>query len=1072
MNTSTLITKVLLPRRREDVLTRQRLLDRLYDMVDRKLVLVSAPAGYGKTTLLVDFAHDLEHPVCWYALDWNDLDPRVFLEHLVLSLHHRFPDFGERTRQALATNPDLTRGAPSVVNVLINEMVDVIPQWFVLVLDDYHRLGETSEVGAILARCLDYQTDQFLLVIAGRTVPDLPFIVRLTARGEIGGLGQADLRFHGDEIQALFAQNYNLHIPMKEAKELAVQSEGWITSILLSVHTMWQGVLQGLVRARTSDQPVYEYLAQEVFAQQEPPVRAFLNASSTLQEMSPALCQEALGLEEAEYFLKLVETRSLFVTRLEGDWYRYHHLFQEYLQARLQQVDEPRWSELHRRVARWFEAHEQPDAAVHHYLTVGAYEDAARVMEAAAQDMFYTGRLGTLMAWGAALPAPVRERAPRLMLSQSRAAHMLGRWEEALALTEVAERGYRARQDADGLAYVLLHRCQIWQEQGRSLEALALGQEVLSRIEEMGVLVAYEAHRVFGMSCLALGRLEEGEAHLRQALRCSLEQGGDFERSSVQNALADCLWRQGHWAEAIAVQRQAVATWRRLGNPGTLAGALNDLGFYLCSTGEYGEAMRLCEEALELARRSGYRRNEALTLLSLAEMTRDLGALERAAKACEEGLAIADELGDGFLSAYGREALGLVHLWWGDYAAAQAAIEQAMERAERQRSEYQLGRYRASLGLVKAEARQLEAGLTELTRACERLRQIDAHGELARAQFFTAWALFQSGQEAEALTTLQQVLTTADPPCREYLFVVEGRRVLPMLERAYAHETGGEELAALLARARAFERTAQSAFQQASPPETDAKEPLRIFGFGRGRVQRGGREISLSEWEAASVRHLLFYLLTHPSRSRDQIAAVFWPELSPEKAKASFHTTKFRLKRALGREALYFDGYCYQVHPDLDYWFDVAEFERLLHSTASEAVKGTGLGRRVERLQQAIALYQGDFLEDCYADWSLLYREALRERCLEAVEELAERLLARRQYRLAIQTLRQGLEMDDLREKLYCRLMRAYVLSGQRSQALAQYQCCAKVLERELGAVPSLETTSLYRRILDGLPLD
>jgi LuxR family maltose regulon positive regulatory protein len=1065
MNTSTLITKVLLPRRREDVLTRQRLLNRLYDMVGRKLVLVSAPAGYGKTTLLLDFAHDLEHPVCWYALDRSDHDPRVFLEHLALSLHHRFPDFGERTRQALAANPTLTHGAPSVVNVLINEMVEVIPRWFVLILDDYHRLGKAPEVGAILARLLTYQTDQFLLIIASRTVPELPLIIQLAAKREVGGLGQEDLRFRTDEIQRLLSQNYGLHIPDKEAEELAAQSEGWITGILLTAHTMWQGILEGLLRARISDQPVYEYLAQEVFAYQEPPVQSFLTASSILQEMSPTLCQEALGLEEAGHYLELLEDRNLFITQLEGGWYRYHHLFQEYLQARLRREDESQWIELHCRAARWFEVHERPEEAVHHYLAVDTYEDAARVMEAAIQNMFYAGRLETLMAWGAALPTPLCERTPRLVLFQSRAADMLGRWEEALALTEVAERGYRASEDTRGLAYALLQRCKVWREQGRFREALALGQEVLSLIEETGVPVTYEAHRIIGMSCLAPGRLEEGEAHLRQALTDCLEQGSDFEQASIKGALADCLWRQGCSTEAVEVQRQAVAIQWRLGNSGALAGALNDLGFFLYSTGEYGEALCLFEEALELARRSGHRRNEALTLLSLAELTRDLGALEQAMKACEEGLSIADELGDGFLSAYGREALGLAHRCRGDYSSAQTAIKQAMEQAEQQHSEYQLGRYGASLGLVRAEAGEVEAGLAELTRACERLQRIGAHSELARAQFLAAWALFQAGREAEALAILQQMLATADLPSREFLFVVEGRRALPLLERAHAQGVGGEDLAALLARARAFEHTAQTTLQQVSLPEAEVGEPLRIFGFGRGRVERRGEEISPSDWEAAATRQMLFYLLTHPLRSRDQIAAVLWPELPTSKVKATFHTTKFRLKRALGgQEVLHFDGQSYQIHPDLDYWFDVEEFGRLL--------EGAGPGRRMERLQQAIALYQGDFLEDCYADWCLPTRERLRERCLEALYELAARLLAQRRYRQATHMLRRGLAMDDLRERFHRQLMRAYALSGRRSEALAQYRRCAEILERELGTAPSPETTALYQRILEGLPLN
>ena len=183
MDTSTLITKVLIPRRRRDVLTRQRLLNQLYDVVDRKVVLVSAPAGYGKTTLMIDFAHDLEHPVCWYTLDESDRDPRIFFEHLILSLNHRFPDFGERTRQALAATTDLGSGAPGVVNALLNEIVDLIPQWFVLVLDDYHRLEGGAEVEAILNRCLTYQRGQFLLVIASRGAIELSSTITLVPPG-------------------------------------------------------------------------------------------------------------------------------------------------------------------------------------------------------------------------------------------------------------------------------------------------------------------------------------------------------------------------------------------------------------------------------------------------------------------------------------------------------------------------------------------------------------------------------------------------------------------------------------------------------------------------------------------------------------------------------------------------------------------------------------------------------------------------------------------------------------------------------------------------------------------------
>lgn len=1064
METSPLITKVMLPRRRSDMLTRRRLLNRLYDMVDRRLALVSAPAGYGKTTLLVDFAHDLEHPVCWYTLDYSDHDPRVFLEYLILSLQHRFPDFGTRTRQALANSADLKDGAPGVVKVLINEIVETIPRWFVLVLDDYYLLGKAPEVGAILTRLLSYQTDQFLMVIASRSVPELPLIVQLTAKGLVDGLGQRDLRFRSQEIQALLAQNYQLRVPEEEAHELAAQSEGWITGILLTAHTMWRSILENLVRARSSDQPVYEYLAQEVFAQQEPAVQSFLTVSSTLQEMHPDLCHEALGLEHSQRFLTLLEDRNLFITHLEGEWYRYHHLFREYLQMRLQRSATEHWSELHRRAAEWFEAHEQPEEAINHYLTTDAYMDAGRVMEAEARAFYYAGRLETLMSWGAALPKEVQKRLPHLALFRSRAADMLGRWDEALELADVAERGHQERGELERLAYVHLHRCFLWEGKGKFQEAFTLAEEVLSLVQENDVPVHYEAYRILGRSCLFLGRLKEGQTYLQQAVTYAREQAGVLELSSAQSALAECLWRLGRWDEAVRIMRQAVESRRRMENAGALAGVLNDLGFYLYSTGAYEEALHLLEEAQELGLRLGLPRDAALALLSMAELKRDLGALEQAAEACRQGVEIADDLGYAFLSAYGREAMGLIERCRGNYSLAGQYIEEALERAEQQCSEYQMGRYEASLGLVKSQDGAMAEGLKSLRHARERLERIRARGELARAWLYSAWALFCNQQEEEALEAFQQAWKMTEDCGREFLFVIEGRRMLPLLEYASTEGLDGRELPALLERAHNFEQVAQGLVGPSRSIEPEQKPSLRIFGFGYGRAELGGEEIPPSEWAAASVRHLLFYLLMHGSQTRDQIAAALWPELPAHKVKATFHTTKFRLKRALDREAVHYDGTSYHIHPELEAWFDVAVFEKL--------VKEQGAGRPEERFHKAVELYQGDFLVDCYADWCVPIRERLRRQYLEAIEELAQRLLVRRQYRRALEVLRRGLEVDNLREDIHRQLMRAYTRSGRRSEALAQYRRCARLLEQELGALPSPQTTALYRRILEELPLD
>ncbi len=1085
MDISPLVTKILFPERRQSVLRRYRLINRLYDMVDHRLIIVSAPAGYGKTTLLVDFVHDLrtleDHPICWYSLDENDRDPCTFLTHLIHSIEYRFVSVKlANTSQLLKDNVDFSNGAPKVVEKLMEEIVELIPRWFVLVLDDFHQLGEAPEIYQIVNGIVTFKQSEFLTIITSRSTVDLESTIDMLSKTEMGYIKQNALRFHPSEIQDLLAQNYDMQVSDAESRALAEQCEGWITGILLTDPASHKDIRTILARARASGSTIYSYLAKEIYEHQEPEVREFMIVSSTLREVRPSLCRDILGLEQSRHFLELVEQRNLFIVRLEGegDWYRYHQLIRDYLQTRLQREDRARWAALHRRAADWFEAHEHLEDAVHHHLTVDAHADAARVMEMAVQDIFYAGRLETLMAWGAALPDPARERAPRLALFQSRAAHMLGQWQESLALTEIAERGYRAREDHCGLAYTLLHRCEVWQAQGRFQEALDLGQETLALVKESGVPVAYEARRILGQSCLALGQLDEGETHLRQALEHCAEQGSDFEQASVQTALVECLWRQGRWDEAIAVQKQTVEIRRRLGNPGVLSGALNNLGFFLYSTGEYNQALELFAEALALARRSGHRRNEAMTLLSLGELLRDLGALNQAAAACEAGLALADELGDAFLSAYGREALGLTRRWQDDHAGAQVILGQALDRAERQRSEYQAGRYGASLGLVWVEAGETDAGLATLAQACERLERIGARSELARARFFAAWARFQAGQEARALADLRSVLASGDLPNRNLLFVVEGRRMLPMLEQASKQGMGDTEIAILAARARAFARAAQDVLEKAASLEikigsdeqsvtrVTAEPDLRVYGFGKGRAARGGKELHISEWGAAATRWMLFFMLIYRQQSREQIAVVLWPELETRKVKANFHTTQFRLDRAVGQDTLCYEGGLYRVHPEFDYWFDVEEFEKLLREPEKDPA------RRLNQLRLAAQLYSGDFLEDCYADWAVRRREALREQYAEVMDELARRLLGQRQYREAIKALSEGLQIDDLRERFYSLLMRAYALSGQPEQAVAQYQRCAEILEEELNTTPSRETSALCERIKKGLPLD
>jgi LuxR family maltose regulon positive regulatory protein len=213
----------------------------------------------------------------------------------------------------------------------------------------------------------------------------------------LAGLGNDDLKFTGHEIQQLLRQNHNLDLPADEAERLAQQSEGWITAILLTTHTLWKGLLQTMALAQGDDSQIFAYLAREVLEQQPADVQGFLMVSSVLQRMNPSLCNELLGTDNAREMLALLEDKNLFISRLAADgedWFRYHQLFQEFLRANLRE-DGDRYAALHLKAGRMFEARESWDEAIRHYLAAEGFSDAERLVEQVADWGFRTGRWGS-----------------------------------------------------------------------------------------------------------------------------------------------------------------------------------------------------------------------------------------------------------------------------------------------------------------------------------------------------------------------------------------------------------------------------------------------------------------------------------------------------------------------------------------------------------------------------------------------------------------------------------------------------------------------------------------------------
>jgi len=336
-------TKIIPPRRRSDLLSRQRLLDTLYELIDFRLIILIAPAGYGKTFLLVDFAHNTELPVCWYALDPLDRDLYRFFVHFIASITEQFPEFGKASTAALEGLINHQSTLDQFITTVVNEIYEHIHEHFVIVIDDFFLVEDNQEINSFISRFVQQVDENCHIILASRKLLSIPDMALLIARGYVGGMDYEDMAYLADELQELTGHNFGYSMPHQEASALIDATDGWIIGLLLSAQSKLRSISGRMRLMRASGLDLYDYLAEQVLNQQPPMIHDFLLRTALLEEFDAILCAEILddswcppGQSWHDLIAEVLR-RNLFVLPLgeESSWLRYNHVFQDFLQKRL-----------------------------------------------------------------------------------------------------------------------------------------------------------------------------------------------------------------------------------------------------------------------------------------------------------------------------------------------------------------------------------------------------------------------------------------------------------------------------------------------------------------------------------------------------------------------------------------------------------------------------------------------------------------------------------------------------------------------------------------------------------------
>jgi LuxR family transcriptional regulator, maltose regulon positive regulatory protein len=644
-------TKLYIPGVREHHVSRDRLLERLDGVEDYKLILISAPAGFGKTSMLAEWIANSSLSVSWLSLDRGDNHPGRFLAYLIHSLQSIDERIGIEAWNMLGM-PD-PPPMPTILTSLINDCSATVEP-FALILDDYQSI-HSQNIHEVTGFLIEHSPSQVHLIISSRVDPPIPF-ARLRSSGKLLEIRLSDLRFSSEEAIRFLNRKMGLNLTESEVKLLNDRTEGWAAGLQMAALSIVGQENPGdyIQKLSGSHRFIMDYLMEEVFERQPEEIKTFLLKTSILERLFSPLCAYVVGElspgqkphTPAQHILELLEHSNLFVERLDEErcWYRYHHLFAELLYNRLQQYFPEKIAALHTRAADWYESEGMGPQIIHHALAARDYERVASFVEKVASSLWEHGNYPLAFSWFKTLPEEVILRRPWLCLYQAWALALDGKIDPAEKMLGIVEQGNKSNPDPvdqkNLSGYIDFVRAIIADSQG-----------------ELEVMIKYDLD--------ALGKLDEKNQMMRRGIT--------FQLARAYHLIGDQDTAQKIWGEIIQ-------TDRRTGTGFASVMSMCMLAWLKVAVGKLKEAEAICKEAedwIEKANEPRTSRTAGFVWSAYAVIYLEKNEIDLVEKYVREGLQCFERMSHLYVMTIAYIVLAGALRRKQDFAGARLSLEKA-----------------------------------------------------------------------------------------------------------------------------------------------------------------------------------------------------------------------------------------------------------------------------------------------------------------------------------------------------------------------------------------------------------
>jgi len=1086
-------TKLLTPRVAA-VALRPRLSQAMSQIGRKPVTVIIAGAGYGKTTLAAQALRGRNAKTVWYRLDRGDRDFTTFLRYIGKGINRIFPDYATTLPDTFELSPPPPQPAKEQIGRLLSDLERVLDTDLTIVLDDYHLIHDSTEIRRGVQFLVNYMLPRLHLVLISRVNIELR-LSRLTAMRKVLDIRESDLQFSADEIQKFYQQVFQLNISGSEAQALYRQTGGWVSGMILFYHGLkdmdtpidiehtyrFNGVLKS----------IFNYFGETVFDRLTHLQKDFLVKTSILDKLQVDVCDRLLGTDRSGPLLRNLTVCHLFTFVLDEEerCFCYHHLFQEFLQAKLRQmmpVEAIR--DLNFRAGQLYEADGNDETALEHYLSAGKTEAVSRIISRIGRLLVKTGRLHQIRAYLERIPADALQTQPWIRYLVAGADDLSGYSAQAVRGYEQALEAFRLADCMNGVQVCLLELAVSHQHSGDLERSETIYNDLLAehtlpafhRIILYGHLVDLTAH---------LDRLEEGRDYLRlaRALVPTLEDPAQREIATAwidlkQGYIHFCM---GEFKAVLDHIEKAVGTLQRYGHHRLLIFCCYMQSIAWGRQGQYLEGQKVARKGLDLIQKHAvHDQSYPWLLLAGGHCTMALGEEQAGLEMIHESLQRFTDQENPKGQASVHIKLAGVHLNNDDWNRARTHVVKGLKVIEGLCLPVHTGELKAIKGVICAGQGDLAKALRLLAEAKTCAPQIKWDQAWIECQL--ARVHWHHHQIPSARDRILNCLAVCRKNEFDALISEEKSWIIPVLLEARTDRSWVEyvdkivismgpaaitPLTNLAADSRPTVRKAAGLLlrkvRQAAAPG------LRIYLLGKFSAYIGDEKIPDHKWKNRKARTLFTFLAFNASRGylkKDLLMELLWPDGDARKTAKRLHVTLAALRKILepdivrGTPSAYLlsNGDAYRLHTGNGGWIDTDAFA----SEIGRARQSDEPSEAVACYRKAESIFQGDFLEeDRYAEWCREPRERYSEDYLYILMKMIRFYEQQNDDPMCILFAGKYLKIDKYAEQIYRLLMRCHARMGNRGLVVKTFEKCEEIIVKEFNCPLSPRSIDLYRRL-------